>query len=297
MTSSAATYALVFGLTLVAAEADARARVIAIDGPRLRLSDLLGAVAQDADLGAAPLPGALRRVPRGRLTPYLSKGRRHRLRSFYTVRTRSQPLSCQRLTALLRGALKDKLQAGLAIQAVDCRRALTLPKGALTLQAELSGRRRAGRLYAQIALRAGDWPPQRLTLPITVDGMIDVVVLRQHVRARQRLAPTLLRVEKRRASQLPADTLLSVAEAWQWEPRGTLRAGAVLRKSQLKPVPVVRRGARVTVVVRMRGLRLSSSGQVREDAGRGQTVAVLCAKTRKLLRARVIGPTRVVVDL
>jgi flagella basal body P-ring formation protein FlgA len=284
-------------LGLLFGASQAEARVIDIDGPRLRLSDLLGAVSQDADLGAAPRPGALRRVPRGRLMAYLSKGVRRRLRRFYTVRTRSQSLGCAKLRGLLVRSLAGKLQAGLKVTSVDCRAALTLPRGPLTFHASLTGRRRAGRLYASVRLRAGSWPERQLTVPVTVDGMIDVVVLARDVRARQRLTSTDLRVVKRRASVVRDDTLSSVVEARQWEPRGTLKAGAVLSKAQLKPVPVVRRGARVTVIVRLPGIRLSSSGQVRQDAGRGQTVAVLCNKTRKLLRARVIGPTRVVVDL
>lgn len=282
---------------LVATPALAGTRTILVDGPRLRLSDVVGVVANDADLGPAPQPGMLRRLPRGRLAAYLSPARLRRLPSFVNIRTRRQRLDCKTFQQRVRGALRDRIEAGLRIQSVDCRHALTLPRGPLNFSARVTGRRRAGRLFAAVQLRAGGWPAQSLIVPVVVDGSISVLIAARDLPTGHALSRQAVRVEQRRASEVSSDVLSAATSLALWEPRSPLREGTILRASRLQRVPLVRRGARVTLVVQARGVRLTGTAEVREDGAKGVTVRVLCLKTRKLVKARVAGPGRVVMDL
>jgi len=56
-------------------------------------------------------------------------------------------------------------------------------------------------------------------------------------------------------------------------------------------------GAMVTLAVILKGVRLTSRAVARQDGRRGDTILVLSKATNRLLRARVVGPRRVVVDL
>lgn len=289
--------ALLVLLALGAGDAQAAGKTILIEGPRLRLSDLVGPVANDADLGPAPPAGVLRRVPRGRLRALLSPRRLRRLPRFITVRTRSVRLDCKAFTRQVRAALAEALDSGLRIETVTCRGPLTLPKGPLDLTATFEGRRRAGKVFARLRLRVGQWPEQTLVVPLTVDGLISVLVTRRSLPMHRPISRAALRVEKRRASEVFADVLRADDTVEQFEPRGTLPAGTLLRKSRLAPVPVVRRGHRVTLTVLGAGVRLTGTAEVREDGTTGAMVRVICLKTRKLVKARVVGPGRVAVDL
>jgi flagella basal body P-ring formation protein FlgA len=157
--------------------------------------------------------------------------------------------------------------------------------------------RRAGRLAARVSLRAGRWPERLIVVPLFVDGQQPVIVAARDLPAGVPLSPADARLEHRRAASVRSDAVDSVDALEGKQPRATIVAGQTIRTRQLAAVPLVKRGSRVTVSVVLPGLRLRSSGEVREDGGQGETVMVLCTSTRKLLRARVVGPRDVQIDL
>jgi len=57
--------------------------------------------------------------------------------------------------------------------------------------------------------------------------------------------------------------------------------------------PALKRGAAVTMLYDLPGLRLTAKGQVREDAGVGDTVRVVNVMTNRTVHCRVLDPTTV----
>ena len=288
-------------LALASAPGAAQASRIAVDGPLLRLSDLAGAIGADAELGPAPAPGQRRSISLGAVLARLRAQRVTAplgLRGPWIVETRSQRLSCARFSKMVRLELARNLARGLAVEEVDCRVPLLLPAGPLTMQARISDQgRRAGRLYAEVRVQVGRWPVRQVVVPVVVDGMIEVLIAAQELRPRTPLSSAVVQKVLRKASEVPADAFVSTQEIERWFPQTTLHKGELLRRAALKPVPLVRRGSRVVVAVRLPGLQLTSLGEVRQEGQKGDVVAVLCLSSRKLLRARVISARRVEVDL
>lgn len=283
---------LLFGTAAV----DAKSTVW-ITGPRLMLSDIAGAVDNDVDLGPAPRAGQMRKVPIGLISNYLSKKTKRHLPRFIRVKTRSQTLSCEELQLKLSSALKNELADGLSVQNIRCYASIELPKGAIALEAHILGKRKVGGVSVQVKLKIGEWPTRKLVVPATIDGFINVYRSDKNFRANETINRSSLIKERVKASSAPHDTLKDINSLSDYEVKHSLSRGQILRMSMLKRIPLIRRGSYVALTVILNGLRVSSRGQVRQDAALGDTVNVLCLKSRKILQARVVSQRRVVVDL
>ena len=276
--------------------ATAEAVPVKIDGPRIRLADLVGASAGEREIGPAPSPGSRRRVYRREVAHLLGGARSGRLPRHWDVVTNTQELSCKELARRVAAALLPSLRTGLAVTAVSCSRPLILPSGDVRVEAQLgNGTRWAGRLPVTIRVSVGRWPARTIMLQSQVDGVVQAVVASSDLRAGE--LPAAVRVVSRRASDLAWDAVTSKRELVGMKLTGRVRAGAVIRRGMLTRVPIIKRGAMVTLAVVLRGVQLTSRAVARQDGRRGDTILVLSKATNRLLRARVVSPSRVVVDL
>jgi flagella basal body P-ring formation protein FlgA len=94
---------------------------------------------------------------------------------------------------------------------------------------------------------------------------------------------------------LPRDTVRGADAALGQQLVRAIRAGAVVRAGFLTAVPVVSRGAKVILVVAEGGLRITTPGIVREDAGAGEIVRVVNAASGKVVTGRVVNAETVEV--
>ena len=143
----------------------------------------------------------------------------------------------------------------------------------------------------------GAWPPRRLVVPVRFDGKIVVAVATRKLGPGEAVVADAVRIEQRLASTLPSDAV-SAPEALQ----GTrvvraMAPGDVFRKGSLAAIPLVRRGAAVTITTSTSGVRVSCRGVARMDGVRGATVPVLVQASGRLVRATVVGSHQVVIEL
>jgi len=213
-------------------------------------------------------------------------------------RATAEQLSCAELTRRTRAALAASLPEGLSLRSLACSRPLTVPAGEVLVEAHLAdGARPAGRVALSLELRVGDAPVRRLSLIGQIDGNRPVVVAVREIAPGVAIAAADLRVDSRPASGLPSDCLGELGEVEGRRSLVRLRAGSLLRRGSVAEVPLVNSGAAVTVSTELPGLRVTVHGTARQDGRRGETILVLCAGSTRLVKARVVGPHAVVVDL
>lgn len=94
--------------------------------------------------------------------------------------------------------------------------------------------------------------------------------------------------------QPEAELAEAADDAWLARP---VRAGAPLRRDDLKPAPLVARNARVTVLVQGRGLQLRAAGTALQFGAAQEWIAVMVDGTDKSMRARVVAPGVVHVEI
>lgn len=274
------------------------AEVIKIDGPRVRLSDLPGHLADsaDADLGPAPAPGLRGRIYRQQVIGLVQPG--SRLPALWEIETRAQLLSCGDLGQRVSDSLAGILPAGLRVARVACTRPLPIPLGEPRFTASLGpAGARAGRLPVEVRYQVGDWPPQTLTVIAEIEGSIPIAIASSDLTLGATLAPGTVRLEERDARGLPSDAITDLAELSGKKLRTGVRAGTILRRGMLSAVPLIVRGSAVTISVALDGMRITASGVAREDGAAGDMISVLCQTSSRLIRARVVEPRHVVVDL
>lgn len=75
--------------------------------------------------------------------------------------------------------------------------------------------------------------------------------------------------------------------------KNNLAPGEVVRDRNLTKSVVVRRGDMVTIIAQQGGLRVTASGQARQDGAMGEVISVINVNSKKVVSARVIGPNQV----
>ncbi|MEM7046660.1 MAG: flagellar basal body P-ring formation chaperone FlgA [Pseudomonadota bacterium] len=76
-----------------------------------------------------------------------------------------------------------------------------------------------------------------------------------------------------------------------------LSAGRALQSHQFKNPPVVERGEVVTVIIRHKSLRITTSGRALESGAIGEVIDVINASSKKTIQAEVIGRGQAQVTL
>jgi flagella basal body P-ring formation protein FlgA len=102
------------------------------------------------------------------------------------------------------------------------------------------------------------------------------------------LTPEQVTLERRDVSAL-ADTISLPGDAVGQSSRRTLRAGDILRASQLAAPLLVRRGDQVVMLARRDGIEVSTSGEALDAGGRGALVRVRNSGSGQVVRMRVTG--------
>jgi flagella basal body P-ring formation protein FlgA len=308
---------LLVTLLLIPARVEGRvASAVEVDGPRVRLSDLVGPVQSDVDLGDAPRPGRTRRINRRKVLLALGRqpssdlGRSAPARGgasplpsarslprYFQVATRYQIVSCQRQAQLAAEALQPLLPDGLEVKSLHCARPLRLPVGDIRVTASMpSTPAPAGRVNVTLRYNVGQWPAEERFAAVAVDGEIAVAVAARQLEAGA-LVASAARWQRRTASTLPSDAVTGPEQLAGMKLNRALRSGTLIRRAHLTPIPLVRRGAAVTVATVLQGLRVSTRGVARQDGRRGETILVQGQDARRLIKARVVSAHLVVVDL
>jgi flagella basal body P-ring formation protein FlgA len=102
------------------------------------------------------------------------------------------------------------------------------------------------------------------------------------------LTPEQVTLERRDVSAL-ADPISLPGDAVGQSSRRTLRAGDILRASQLAAPLLVRRGDQVVMLARRDGIEVSTSGEALDAGGRGALVRVRNSGSGQVVRMRVTG--------
>jgi flagella basal body P-ring formation protein FlgA len=120
----------------------------------------------------------------------------------------------------------------------------------------------------------------RITAPVAVTAA--------PVAAGETLLESSVTLERRDITNV-ADALGTPDAALGQTTRRSLRAGELLRASQLAAPLLVKRGDAVVMVARMEGIEVTTAGQALDAGARGAMIRVRNAASGQIVRMRVIG--------
>src|SRR5206468_9626704 len=136
-----------------------------------------------------------------------------------------------------------------------------------------------GRIRLQLEFAVDDRPAKSVWVTADVGLYGPVVVARRPIGRGERVGGGDVTVERRDLSQLPSDVVGDAAEAEGLFARGSIAAAAPIRRQDVAVPPVVHRGDVVLLVAQRAGLRITTPGEVREDAALSQPVRVVNRST------------------
>jgi flagella basal body P-ring formation protein FlgA len=143
----------------------------------------------------------------------------------------------------------------------------------------------------------GSVAARRLPLHFTgaVTETFEAVVPLREIAQGQALAAADLAIERRPKAEVTSTTLTTLAQAQGFAAKHALRAGQVIRRSDVAKPELVGRNESVTIVYRVPGILLTISGKALDPGALGDSISVLNGQSKRTLQATVIGPGRVSV--
>ncbi|MGE0254106.1 MAG: flagellar basal body P-ring formation chaperone FlgA [Alphaproteobacteria bacterium] len=279
---------------------------VMIDGDVVRLADLfdgdVGATGLDPDMPVAYAPPPGRRAILdaewlGRLA--------YRLRLPWRPATRMDRAVVERSsTAVGAGEIESALRAELDRRGEGRDRELQIGNRTLVVNipadkpgtVEVTDLRLdpdGERFTAIIAVPAGDPQAVRQSVQGRLFSVVEVPVPVVALRPGETVAAKDIAWARVRADWVRNNTVAEMADLVGMEVRRPLRAGAPVRREDVRAPVMVARGATVTMLYRTANMTLSVVGRALSAGGQDEVIQVANVQTNTVVDARILGPDRV----
>ncbi len=140
----------------------------------------------------------------------------------------------------------------------------------------------------------GDGRVLRFTATVTCHSYGEVARAARNIAVDDQLDPGMFVWEWRDLTEIASNRVIGRASVAGMSARTALGAGDELREVAIRPVPLVRQGETVDLVLDRGGVAVTLRGTAREDGVQGESVYVRNEIDGRLIRARVTGPGRLV---
>jgi flagella basal body P-ring formation protein FlgA len=281
--------------------------IVAADPIRVRdVAALEGAAEALGDVVIGPAPGAgeSRTFDGLRLLDTLKRNGLDPSRITYTlppllrVRRATQDVPPSELKSLVEAHLAKELGEGAAdasVRAVETAGPVLVPSGPWTATVTAPpGTTLLGRTRLSIEFRQDDKVVRTAWVTADIARRAAVVVATRAVGRGETLGEKDVAVQQLDLSELPRSIV--PAEVVGLAVRQPLLPWAPVRREQVGADTLVRRGDAVMIVASQGALRITTPGEVREDAGRGESVAVVNRVSGKKIVGRVVDARTVAVE-
>ena len=154
---------------------------------------------------------------------------------------------------------------------------------------------RSERFSAVITVPAGDPRARRYNIVGRLFAVVEVPVPTRSIRAGEVLGEDDIEWLRVRAARVRTNTVSDPAGLIGQQARRSLRAGTMVRQSDVRRPRTVAKGSSVTMIYQTAVMFLSAVGRAQETGTRGDVITVMNSQTRMLVEARILGPDRVAV--
>lgn len=151
------------------------------------------------------------------------------------------------------------------------------------------------RRFTATLLAPADSPLIMRGLSGLVDKVAMIPVLKRRVAANKVIRKDDVERIRVRERRLRVDTVTNPEDVIGMAPRRTLRAGRMIRRSDLRKPVLIPKGTMVTMRFKTRLMTLTSRGKALEDGANGATIKVMNLRSKKPVDATVVGAGLVAV--
>lgn len=137
---------------------------------------------------------------------------------------------------------------------------------------------------------AGNLQRGRILLESDIIDPRQVVVSSRTLPSGTRLSSDAIQIEERHRGDIPRDALSLLEGLGDMEVSRMLRAGEIIRTSDIRPARLIQRGQLVNVTFRRGTLEVTSQARASSDGRIGEVITLVNPDTGRELRAQVTGP-------
>lgn len=272
--------------------------VAALDGSAEALGDVV--------LGPAPGAGESRTFDGLRILDTLKRSGLDPTTVTYTlppllrVRRATQDVPPSELKAVIEAHLATELGPGAAdarVRAVETPSPILVPAGPWTATVTApAGAALVGRVRFGIDFRQDERVVRTAWVTADIARQADVAVATRAVGRGETLTEQDVTRERMDLSELPRGLVTDPTELIGLAVKQPLLPWTPIRREQVGADALVRRGDAVVIVATRGALRITTPGEVKQDAGRGETVTVKNRVSGKQVVGRVVDARTVVVE-
>ncbi|UUX50487.1 flagellar basal body P-ring formation chaperone FlgA [Nisaea acidiphila] len=256
---------------------------VTLHGDSLMLSDLFSGLpaGKDARIGDAPLPGEDIVVRAGTLQQLASAHdidwtpSSSRTRVIVEREGRAVPLERIR-SAIEEQLVEDYVTDRIEVDVTNRRLSLMVPSEMdpeVTVE-NLDYSSRNQRFAAIVSVPLGNGKSLRAKVQGEVHAVIEVPVLNRHAAPGETIRESDISWTEMRARRSNHNTVTTVDQLVGMSVRRPIGAGRVIRRTDVKPVQLIRKGDVVTMVFRTSAMTLTLRGQALENGARRDSIRV-----------------------
>lgn len=151
-----------------------------------------------------------------------------------------------------------------------------------------------GKLAVSVSLLSKGREAKTVMASATVRAFKEIVVAVNPIRMGQKLGKDDLRLQRMEARDM-FGAVDSIDEAAGMVAKRPITAGSVVKKDYIKPVAVIRRGDRVSVLISNDRMKIKTAATAVEDGYNDKTISARTASGKEV-SGRVVGPGEILVE-
>jgi flagella basal body P-ring formation protein FlgA len=136
-----------------------------------------------------------------------------------------------------------------------------------------------------------------LTVPFRLKVYGNAVVAKKNLKRGQILTEDLLEVRRVDLSGIRGRVFKDIQDLISWQTKIALKAGIPITDRQVKVVPLIKRGDKVSLKIESDCFSLVTYAKACESGKKGDVIRVMNLKTRKVIKATVVDVGLVKVKL
>lgn len=138
---------------------------------------------------------------------------------------------------------------------------------------------------------------KRVLVPIKVRTFGNVAVAAKQLMRHALMMKDDVEMQTVETTMLPQDVVTSFETLREKRTTRIISQGSVLRESIIETIPLIQQNETVTLIVKSKGVEVSTRVLAKEDGRRGEYILVQKMETREKLKAKVVNNKIVQLDL
>ena len=157
--------------------------------------------------------------------------------------------------------------------------------------------RLSGNASLPVEIVVKDKVERRVLVSFKVRTFANVVMASKQMQQHALITKDNVEIQTVETTLLPQDIMTSFEMLTEKRSSRIISQGSILRESMIETVPLVQRDETVTLLVKSKGVEVTTKALAKQDGHRGESILVQKMETRETLKARVVNNKIVQLDI